>query len=182
MTNPERFRPLVEFVARYMKELAVTYDVSVSSEFEIDADAGMRPFPYARPPVRLAPNDPAGAPIAVAFSGFPSVVVRCGCWYGTEFPGCGCDACGETADGQIEHFRTLVDAVVGGRFTETLSVPLIGQATVQHTYAHGDYPGLSSGERLLSRARARELLRRRRRAPQWVPWRLRTGDSSANST
>lgn len=41
---------------------------------------GMTTFEHARPPVTLTPVNPAAAPVAVAFTAFPSVIARFGRW------------------------------------------------------------------------------------------------------
>ena len=59
----------------------------------------------ARPGVKLIPSDPEAAPIVVVFTTFPGLHVRLGRWYKEPFPDCGCDACDESAEGEIERLN-----------------------------------------------------------------------------
>ena len=68
--------------------------------------------------VRLIPRTPAAAPLAIAFTDFPSVILRLGRWYEESLPGCGCDACDEQPDDLVAEMRTQVDALVEGGLWE----------------------------------------------------------------
>src|SRR4051794_291926 len=96
VTNPERLRPLHDFAFQLFERLANEYDVAESNEFELVGR--MRPFEYSRPPITLTPNGRNEAPISVAFTTFPGLVLRCGKFFNKPFPICGCDGCAETAD------------------------------------------------------------------------------------
>jgi hypothetical protein len=87
VTNPERFRPLHRYAVALLDRLRTDYAVDVTAAFVFPY--GMQPFTPARPPVTLTPKDPGAAPVAVAFTTFPSVVVRCGRWLVESFPACG---------------------------------------------------------------------------------------------
>ena len=91
----------------------------------------------ARPPVRLVPHDPQAAPILVAFTDFPGLHLRFGSWRAEPFPGCGCDACDETADGSIEHMTRMVEAVVSGGFRESIQVPVAAGEPVGRNQSFG---------------------------------------------
>ena len=69
---------------------------------------------FARPSVKLSPRDPDAAPITVVFTAFPGLHLRFGRWYREPFPDCGCDACDESAEGEIERLNEMVDAVAAG--------------------------------------------------------------------
>jgi hypothetical protein len=173
VTDAGRFHPLHALALELVERLGDGYDASRSATF--DALPGMTPFEHARPPVRLVPRVPAAAPIAVAFTAFPSVLVRCGRWLVESFPSCGCDACAETAEGEGERLVRLLDDVVAGRFHETIAVPLLGRATLRWTLgAAGPAPGVqSSAWRVLPRAMARALAAGGPRDVRWQPWPLR---------
>ena len=79
----------------------------------------------ARPDVKLTPVDPNAAPIVMAFTAFTGLRVRFGRWYVEPFPDCGCDACDESAEGEIERLSEMVDDVTAGRFREAIEIPLI---------------------------------------------------------
>ena len=104
----------------------------LDSDFEVERTEGYgldeeleRDLSLAGPCVRLSPRDTHAAPIAVAFSAFPGLHVRFGRWRTELFPVCGCDACDESAEGQIERLTKRVDDVISGRFREAIQRPLI---------------------------------------------------------
>src|SRR5438105_1609369 len=96
VTNPERFRSLHGHALGLLARLQATYDVVWSEAFEL-LPGLTQPFEQARPPATLTPTLPGAAPIAVAFTAFPSLLVRYGRWHFAAFPSCGCDACNENA-------------------------------------------------------------------------------------
>jgi hypothetical protein len=55
--------------------------------------------------------------VAAGIDHFPGLQVRFG--NSTDrLPACGCDACGETADGEVARFEELIEDVTAGRFRE----------------------------------------------------------------
>lgn len=120
VTNPERFQPVhdaaIELLDRLEREFAV-------KRFDgCDADAELGNVSEARPSVRLVPNDPDCAPIAVAFTDFPGLSIKFGHWCRKWLPVCGCDACDDTADEMIEEMTWLVESVVSGGFREVVRI------------------------------------------------------------
>jgi hypothetical protein len=173
VTNPERFQPIVDFVVDRFENLIRTFDVARSETFQFWRADDIQSFEPLRPPIALTPRRAGSAPLAVAFTAFPSVLVRCGYWRLEPFPRCGCDACQETAAGEIARFSQIVDADVEGRFHEDASRPFLRRAVVRHEFHFADGTGRSGGTRYLTRAHARELLRGRPLAPQWTAWQTR---------
>jgi hypothetical protein len=133
---------------------------------------GMQPFEHARAPVTLTPLAPESAPIAIAFTTFPSLLVRCGRWLADSFPSCGCDACGETAAREGERLEDLLAAVVAGHFREELTIPWFGAARLR--WALGDMAIRAGhhgeGHRVLRRDEARALQAGGPRRVRWHPW------------
>ena len=174
VTNPERFRPLHAHALGRLADLQATYDVAASETFELLPGFGppVAPVEPARPPVTLTPRAPGAAPIAVAFTTFPSLLVRCGRWHSAAFPSCGCDACGEDAADQIDRFDALVDRIVAGLFAEELRIPFFGDARLSARFGDGTPREGMNGESgaMLPRAYARRLAGRGRHAVQWQPW------------
>ena len=166
VTNPGRFRPLHAFALEMADRLAAGYDVARTEAFA--PPPGVAPFEHARPPVTLTPSTPAAAPVAIAFTTFPGVIVRYGRWLAEPFPSCGCDACGETAGGEGARLEELLGDVVAGRFTEELTIPLLGEARLRWTLGGGGHR--SAGMRRLPRARARTLRGAGPRRVRWQPW------------
>ncbi len=129
VTNAERFRPLHTAMLDIIGRLERGFDVEREEGYGLDEELERR-FDLALPGVRLTPNDPGAAPIAVVFSGFPGIQVRFGRWYTDPFPSCGCDACDESAEGEIERLTDMIDDVVAGRFREGIRVPSARRAAV----------------------------------------------------
>jgi hypothetical protein len=170
VTDRGRFQPLHALALDLLVRLDADYDVSRGEAFDLLPD--MHAFEHARPPVSLSPLTPAAAPIAVAFTTFPSLVLRCGRWLAESFPSCGCDACRETADSEGERLRAVLRDVVAGSFWEELKIPLFGDARLSWALGDASDPRSQSRSafRVLSRGYARALTRGRRCAVQWQPW------------
>ena len=168
VTNPERFRPLHTLALALVDGLTADYDLARTGAFALLP--GMQSFAHARAPVTLTPVAPDAAPVAIAFTTFPSLIVRYGRWLADPFPACGCDACGETAAGERERLEDLLRAVVTGHFREELTIPLLGEARLH--WALGDVPTHAghSGWRTLPRGEARALRSGGPRRVQWQPW------------
>lgn len=122
VTNAERFRPLHAAMLEMLGRLERDFDVERTERHRRDAEL-VPGLNLERPQVRLSPLDPDAAPIAVVFSTFPGLHVRCGRWYREPFPSCGCDACDASADGEIERLTGMVDDVVAGGFARRSDVP-----------------------------------------------------------
>jgi hypothetical protein len=97
--------------------------------------------------------------------------MRCGLSLVLGFPTCGCDACDETAEGELQRLTNVMDDVAGGRFRESIRIPLFGDAKQQWKLWSSSH-GMGGGERI-TRARARALVSGGRRKLDWSPWPLR---------
>ena len=128
---------------------------------------------FARPSVRLTPEDADAAPILFIFKAIPSVPVRFGRWYVDSFPDCACDACDETAEGEAQRLELLVDDVTAGRFHEEILLPTAGDAWQTHKFwSLGERR--SAGRSRLHRDKAKELLTGGSRSLyEWKPWPVR---------
>jgi hypothetical protein len=182
VTNPERFRPLHQRALGLLARLEATYDVERSEAFGL-VPGMMQPFEYARAPVTLTPVAPDAAPIAIAFTNFPSLIVRYGRWHAQSFPSCGCDACAEDAVAEAERLDAIVAKVVAGQFAEALRIPLLGDARLAHAFrgSHSGEGWAGEGWTTIARAVARALAGHGPRRVQWQPWPPRgrhTGDSA----
>ena len=122
VTNPERFQPLHEAALSLVDHLVSDFDVEITEGSEVGI-MGISEDELARPSITLTPNDTACAPITVAFTHFPGVKVRFGKWKDEPFPDCGCDACDEDADGEIEGMTEMFDSVIAGEFMEAVRIP-----------------------------------------------------------
>ena len=115
VTNPERFLPLhgdaIEMIERQ-------FDVERVEGYGLDEELEYRGL--LRASINLRPSDPEAAPIMVAFTDFPGLHVRFGKWYREPFPSCGCDACAEDVEGEMERVAQLVESVTAGGFREAV--------------------------------------------------------------
>jgi hypothetical protein len=170
VTNPERFLPIQDFALNLLERLAHEYDVLVLNEFEAVPNI-MRPVEHARLPITLAPKAQDEAPISVAFTKFPGLVLRCGKFFNESYPVCGCDGCGRDADEEIERLQRIIDPVVAGEFVEEVELPLFGNAYLMYRLGrmHGSYGFASSGSGV-SRDEARALMRSGFGRIEWAPW------------
>ncbi|MBC7788885.1 MAG: hypothetical protein H7Z74_02970 [Anaerolineae bacterium] len=169
VTNPERFLPLHALALALVDQLTADYDVERTEAFALLPD--MQPFEYSRPPVTLMPLASEAAPIAIAFTAYPGLVVRCGRWFSDSFPSCGCDACDETAGSEGDRLDRLLADVVAGRFREELTIPWFGDASLR--WAMGDRLTHSEGRGAMPRDRARALRGSGPSRVEWQPWRFR---------
>ncbi len=172
VTNAERFRPLHTAMLEIISRLESDFEVERKDGYGLDEKLE-RGQELASPSVGLNPRNPDTAPIAVAFSTFPGVHVRFGRWHIEPFPDCGCDACDESAEGEIERLTEMVDNVTAGRFREAIRRPvasLMGSGWIQHEFRWPD-GRFSRGESRVNGQRSRELSGGRRRLElDWKPW------------
>lgn len=118
VTNPERFLPLHDAALEMLAALVQQYDVEHVEGYGLDEELERRGV--VRPCVALRPTGAEGAPLTVAFTDFPGLWVRFGRWYTEPFPSCGCDACAEDVDGEIERLAEMVDILTAGGFQEAV--------------------------------------------------------------
>src|SRR3954471_12295049 len=76
--------------------------------------------------VRLIPRTPVAAPLAVAFTDGPGVVLRLGRWFRQSLPGCACDTCAEQPDDLVRQLRGRATALVEGGLWERVRRGLSG--------------------------------------------------------
>jgi Family of unknown function (DUF6226) len=171
VTNPERFRPLHELALALVSRLRGSYELAEREAFDL-VPGLMQPFEHARPPVTLTPAASDAAPIAIAFTPFPSLIVRCGRWFGTSLPICGCDACAATAAQEGARLEELLGDVVAGNFGEELTIPWIGDLRVKWWLGSAAVGDGHHGEGMttLPRKLARVLGASRSTRVQWRPW------------
>jgi hypothetical protein len=166
VTNPERFAPLHEAADALVARLESQYQVERS-------DGGPPAYAGVIRQVELVPT--AGAPLIVRWDDFPAVSVRYGSRHEESYPQCGCDACEEheQPDQLIEDLERRVQAVVAGRFNE--SVLCEDDATwLKFEFNFGD--GHASGGTRLSEG---HLLWNRPGQVVWPPWPLRSPTDDA---
>jgi hypothetical protein len=163
VTDAGRYVVLHDEAEALLEELDRLYTVERRETKEALADDG----PLVRT-VWLVPHTPAAAPLAIAFTDFPAVVLRLGRWYQQSLPACGCDACDEDPSALVADLQTQAAALVegglwervrrglGGSWSETL---LIGP-----DFRASQQAPLTAGE---ARSARREGFAA---AVQWAPW------------
>lgn len=177
VTNPERFLPLHARALGLVDRLVAEFAVIRTETFALLP--GMQPFEHAQPPVTLTPAVPEAAPLAIAFTSFPSLLVRYGRWLAEPFPACGCDACAETAAEEGERLDRVVGDVVAGHLREELVIPWFGAARLRWARGRSATRGGSHGEafQVLPRRLAHALCGSGSRRVQWHPWPPRGRDA-----
>ena len=172
VTNPERFLPLQTAMLAIIDRLESDFEVESAEGFGFDEKLA-RGLDLARVDVRLIPKDPGAAPISVVFTAFPGLRIRFGRWYIEPFPVCGCDACDESAEDEIERLTDMVDDVTAGRFREAIELPLLsfmGAGWVDTRFWSPDGRRRRHRSRV-DRRRAREMSGGRHRLDlNWKPW------------
>ena len=178
VTDAERFRPLHAAMQESIARLYSEYHVTQVEAYGLDEELERHMTPSA-PTVRLTPNDGDAAPITIVFSDFHGLHVRFGRWLREPFPDCGCDACDESAEGEIERLIDIVDDVTAGRFRKGIRIPLQSSAAWRETETWAYETRLSQrntgiwsrGRSRIDRQLARSITGGARRFDlYWKPW------------
>ena len=176
VTNTERFRPLHQMALELFIRLEAEFDVDRIEGYGLDSEIENR-FELARPPVRLTPRGGSRGPITIVFTAFPGIVVRVGRWHTDWFPNCGCNACDETAAGEVERLNEVLDDVTAGRFGEAIEIPwssFMRSGWVETKFWSPDESRSSTRSRFrvrVDRVRALEMSGGGRRLNvNWKPW------------
>ena len=172
VTNPSRFRDLHDVARSVLAELESDFAVVRREGYGLDPELEKRGL--ASPTVELIPRDPSGAPLVVAFTDFPGLMVRCGYGLIAAFPACGCDACGETAIAEATRFRDMLSSVTLGRFKEFVSLPVLGRTSYE--YKLGE-PADCGGRSEFEVSRNHVVVAGQGRTTTWKPWPHRRGAS-----
>lgn len=118
VTGAERYAVLGPAAAALVGQLNRRYDVTLADLDPAGALPGRQKVAVVQA-VRLTPRE--GAPLTVAVTDFPGLVLHWGHWSDQRLPDCGCDACDELPDVLLEQLAEVVGDVVGGRTVETLT-------------------------------------------------------------
>nr|AEE65501.1 conserved hypothetical protein [uncultured bacterium BAC AB649/1850] len=163
VTDPGRYAVLHDEADRLLDELTERYTVERRESRE-----RLGPTAEAVRMVRLIPRTPAAAPLAIAFTAFPGVVLRLGRWYEETFPGCGCDACDEAPADLVTELHTQAGALVEGGLWERIRRGVTGSWAETRLIG----PDFNAGRSMPVEAReARAARRDGFAAPvQWAPW------------
>lgn len=124
VSNPERYAPL-HAVALALEAWLTENFVAAPSQATAPVEPLQKPD-WALSQLTLTPADPGQASLTITLTSFPGVHVKAGVHFATAFPSCGCDACDEDVQGQIEELEEVVFAVVRGQFAEVVSGTSVG--------------------------------------------------------
>ena len=168
-THPERFQPLHDAALAIVGRLEAEFDVDRSVEAQFGAELlGRR---LAQPAIKLTPRSPVAAPIVIALTTFPGLLVKAGRWHTEAFPVCGCDRCHETTTSELDRFQWLVECVTAGAFREAIRrSPLVGAAWRICEVGARDAQRRAGTRERLSRARARALVGSHGPESIWRAW------------
>ena len=168
VTDAERFGSLHRVAAELLDRLEREFDAKRAEGYGLDPELEQS-IKLARPSVSLVPREAGAAPIVVAFSDFPGIVVRCGRWCTAAFPTCGCDACDETAASEVERLESMIDNLTAGRFREAIKIPADGAAWQE--YEFWSVGGRCAQRSQIDRARAQQLVAEGDGSSyDWGPW------------
>jgi hypothetical protein len=172
VTNPERFRPVIEFTEALLARLERTFQVEREESYGLDSL--LEQGKLIRAPVKLSPAKVRAAPVTIAFTDFPGVGALFGRWHRSWFPSCGCDACDETANTAIQGLQSTVEAVTAGRFREAIVRDAERVLWLQHELLHDK--GRSAGSMRIEPENVRTWLGgdEEEALIEWEPWPLRT--------
>ena len=146
VTNPERFRPLHHAVLEMLNALESRFDVERVEGYGLDKELEKASSqPASRPAITLKPIHPESAPITVVFTDFPGLHIRFGRWFTDSFPSCGCDACDESADGEMERATELIDSLTSGGFREAVFHSPRSLPSVIVDKLKGDWAAMKTG-------------------------------------
>jgi hypothetical protein len=165
VSNPQRFLPLQAVARQLIAYLAREYEVEVATDPSFVSD-------FTNPSgvgevVRLIPASPLAARLTFGFTSLPGMFIAAGAFHQCAFPACGCDACDEDTDAQLDQLEETVFAVVGGGYREWATGTGVG-------FDLRSVSGSSSGE-----GSAREIDPERltaglstlpRAGANWLPW------------
>jgi hypothetical protein len=124
VSTPQRFLPLQAVARQLIAHLAREYGVEVATDPSFVSD-------FSNPEgvgevVRLIPASPLAARLTFGFTSLPGVFLAAGAFHQFAFPSCGCDACDEDTDAQLDQLEETVFAVVDGDYREWATGPEVG--------------------------------------------------------
>ncbi len=182
--HPERFAPLVEVADALISHLEATYDVDVrrTDGLPEDAPEALRRFEHGDLRIvratTLLPRHDASAPLVIAETSFPSIVVSMGAAGLERAPDCGCDACDESLEASADELERLVFSVVEGhyqeRYTWTDGIEIIIGGADGASYNR--QPRHAADK---ERVDALKQSQRERHGERWLPWPPRRDDDDA---
>ena len=123
-THPERFAALHQVADALLEHLTSTYDVHLEQDSWFTREK-LGDAPSTHRELQLTLASPMSAPLRLAWTDFPGVVVQAGLvarlvHQQQILPPCGCDACDDDLERLVQELEELVLAVAEGRFHERL--------------------------------------------------------------
>lgn len=174
VTNPRRFAPLQIVAAELLDQLSTRFDVARAEGYHLDPELEAS-LELARPGVKLTPRDASSAPLVVVFSAFPGLHARFGRWCLNAFPVCGCDACEETAEGEVERLNSMIGDLTSGRFREAIQTDAAGDKWLESAFgSQGESVWRSSRSRLDAEGAQKLLAEGGPSSYVWKAWAARS--------
>lgn len=116
-TNLERFAVLHTEAKVLIESLEHHYTVH-RLELPVPSFPLQVSLDQTQPAIQLSPHNRGAASIEIAFTALPGLAIRCGRSIVELFPTCGCDACAETGEEEVERMSWWVGQLVAGRLRE----------------------------------------------------------------
>ncbi|MGY6498788.1 MAG: DUF6226 family protein, partial [Microcella sp.] len=118
-THPERFAPLHDVARALVAHLASTFDVELEQGVELAGELRHDHLSIVDA-YRLRPRKVDAAPLLIALTEYPGVIVQAGVLWSCFYPVCGCDACDEVWEGWAEQLESHALGIADGIFHETV--------------------------------------------------------------
>jgi len=119
VSHPERFAPLHAIADALVEYLTTRYEAVSSEDLAFVSDLTFEHSDVLRA-VRVTPARRDAASLTFVYTNRPAVLLHAGMLHDFPFPGCGCDACDETAESAAGEIEEIVMAVAEGRYREWL--------------------------------------------------------------
>jgi len=170
-SNLDRYEPLHEVARALIDYLESTSEVTLENDASCIADF-LRPQGVLEA-VRVSPSNPDCATLTFGFTSFPAVYLHAGVLHDFAFPTCGCDACDEGINEQLDQVESRVFAVTSGNYRESV----ITRGRIWATYELNRADRSESGRGRLdavSKDQIKSASRRLATLPGWwAAWLLR---------
>jgi len=171
VSNLQRFAPLHAVANALIEWLQNSFDVTIEQSPTTATDLLGVPDDVVSA-IRVVPHDPSAATLTFVLTRFPGVVIHAGSLHDFRFPGCGCDACDDSATSVADELEWTVRTVVSGGYSERID-PWPGRWVEYRLDEPGDQ--MHSGRSRTSALPKDRVKSARTALPsgsRWLPWQL----------
>lgn len=165
VSTPQRFLPLQAVARQLIAHLTREYEVEVATDPSFVSDFS-NPFGVGEV-VRLTPASPLAARLSFGLTSLPGVFIAAGAFHQFAFPACGCDACHEGTDAQLDQLEETVFAVVNGGYREWVAGAGVGFSL---RFNSGSSSGEGSARDIDPERLAAGLSMLPQAGASWLPW------------